>query len=143
MGKSTGRFVLILGLICLLISGCVRKKTSEEVQHPGQVLKNFTMEVFGDSFKLTLTGFAAEKKASESQASVSKPGIEIKGKNFILEIKTGAKGKGEVFLDPDTQDIKKIVIQNGVNIIQKNPETGQINFLQVVRCSHIWKRKMQ
>ncbi|MCM8764525.1 MAG: LptA/OstA family protein, partial [Candidatus Omnitrophica bacterium] len=53
---------------------------------------------------------------------------EIKSRNFIVEIKTGDTGAGEIFLDPETQDIKKIVIQNHVSIIQRISETNQINF---------------
>ncbi|MCX7705578.1 MAG: hypothetical protein N2115_04890 [bacterium] len=128
MGKNTATFVLILILVFSVISGCGRKRTTEEVQQTGQVLKNFSMEFFGDSFSFTLTGLAAEKKTSESQASVSRPGIEIKGKNFVIEIKTGAKGIAEIFLVPETQNISRIVMQNNINIVQRNLETGQINF---------------
>lgn len=128
MGKSTGKLILISVLIFSLLSGCGRKKIVDEVQQTGKILKNFTMEIFGESFSLTITGFAAEKKDSESQASISKPAIEIKSKNFVIEIKTGTKGSGEVFLDAETQNVNKIIIQNGVNILQKNPVTGQINF---------------
>ncbi|MCM8758544.1 MAG: hypothetical protein NC906_02060 [Candidatus Omnitrophica bacterium] len=128
MGKSIGKLILVFVLACLLVSGCGKKKSVGKLHPTGQLLKDFTMEVFGDTFKLTITGIAAEKKSSESQASVSGPTLEIKSKNFIVEIKTGPKGTGEVFLDPETQGITRIIIQNNVNISQKNPETGQINF---------------
>lgn len=128
MGKSAGKFVLITLLVCSLISGCGRKRNTEEIQQPGQMMKNFKMEFFGDSFNFTLSGMAAEKKGSETRASVSSPSVEIKSKDFILEVKTGIKGTGEVFLEPETQKIEKIVIRNGVNIVQKNTETNQINF---------------
>jgi len=67
------------------------------------------------------------KKAGLAYSSFT-PAIEIKSKNFILEIRTGSKGTGELFLDPSTQAVMKIVIQNNVMITQKNPENSQTNF---------------
>ncbi|MCM8805761.1 MAG: LptA/OstA family protein [Candidatus Omnitrophica bacterium] len=130
MGKIYGKLFVIFVIVCfiLMMQGCGRKKTTAEIQQITQELKNFKMEFFDNSFRTTLTGIAAEKNPSNSQASVSRPSIEIKSKNFIMEIKTGAKGTGEVFLDPSTQAVIKIVIQGGVTIVQKNPETSQVNF---------------
>ncbi len=127
MAKSAGKVITILMVFLIMMSGCTRKKPSLETQESGQILKNFTLEFFDNSFKITLVGLAAEKK-QDSHTAVSQPAIEIKSKNFILDIKTGSKGTGELFLDPSTQAITKIVIQNDIMIIQKNPENSQINF---------------
>ncbi|MCM8788894.1 MAG: LptA/OstA family protein [Candidatus Omnitrophica bacterium] len=128
MGKNSGKIITITLIIFMVMSGCGRKKSTEEVRETGQVLRNFTMQFFDTSFSITLTGLAAEKNSANTQASVSKPAIEIRSKNFIVEIKTGTRGTGEVFLDPETQDVIKIVIQNNVSIIQRIPETNQVNF---------------
>ncbi|MGC8805226.1 MAG: hypothetical protein ACP5QD_04755, partial [Candidatus Ratteibacteria bacterium] len=104
MAKSAGKVITILAIFLLTMSGCARKKPSLETQESGQILKNFTLEFFDSSFKITLMGLAAEKK-QDSHTSVSQPAIEIKNKNFILDIKTGSKGTGELFLDPSTQAI--------------------------------------
>ncbi|MCM8824568.1 MAG: LptA/OstA family protein [Candidatus Omnitrophica bacterium] len=128
MGRNTRKIIAIAAIIIIGLSGCGKKKTTEKMRETGQVLKNFTMRFFDSSLSITLTGLAAEKNSDGTQATVSKPAVEIKSKNFIVEIKTGARGTGEVFLDPETQDVVKIVIQNGVSIIQKIPETNQINF---------------
>jgi len=127
MAKSAGKIVGILAVVLLMISGCTRKKPTLETQETGQILKNFKLEFFDSSFKITLEGLAAEKK-QDSHTAVSQPAIEIKSKNFILEIRTGSKGTGELFLDPSTQAVMKIVIQNNVMITQKNPENSQTNF---------------
>ncbi len=128
MGRVSDKIIGITIILFLLISGCGRKKTAQKIEKPEQTLKNFTMEFFDSSFKVTLTGEAAEKNPAGTQAQVSKPAIEIKSKNFNIEIKTAAKGSGELFLDPDTQSVTKIVIQNNVSIVQRNPETNQVNF---------------
>lgn len=128
MGKNTKKILAITMIVCLILSGCGRKKSTQQVQHTSQILKNFTIEFFDNTLKITLMGFAAEKDTTNSRATISKPSIEIKGKNYIIEIKTGSTGTGELFLDPETQNVKKIVIQNKVSIVQKNPETSQINF---------------
>lgn len=135
MEKNTKRIFTVIMIVCLIFSGCGRKKTVEQVQDTRQILKNFTIEFFDSTFKGTLKGLAAEKNTDNSRATVSKPSIEIKSKNYIIEIKTGSTGTGELFLEPETQNVKKIVIQNKVSIVQKNPETSQINFS--AGCEHL------
>lgn len=128
MGKNTEKIFVVLVLICFLIFGCGRKKTEIESADTGQSLKYFSMEFFGDSFKANLKGEAAEKKSSGSNASVTKPSLEVNSKNFVLQIKTGSKGTGDVILDPSTQNIIRIVLKGSITIDQKNPEGTQTNF---------------
>ncbi len=128
MGKNIGKLLAFLALACFLMSGCGRRKTEIESGDGSQSLKNFSMEFFGDSFKASLKGEAAEKKPSDMNASVARPSFEISSKSFILQIKTGSNGTGEVFLDPATQNITKIVIKNSITIVQKNPDSSQTNF---------------
>ncbi|HPP66823.1 MAG TPA: LptA/OstA family protein [bacterium] len=128
MGENLKKLFTVLMLVCLVGSGCGRKKTTIESQDTGQSMKNFSMEFFGDSFKANLKGEAAEKQSSNNQASVTKPSLEIKSKNFIVEIKTGSKGTGDVFLDSETQNVIRVVITNDITIIQKNPDSLQVNF---------------
>jgi len=135
MEKNIGRLFTVLVLVCFLSSGCSRKKTTMESTGAGQTIKDFSIEFFGDSFKANLKGEAAEKKSSDSDASVAKPSLEINSKNFVVQINTGPKGSGEVFLDSSTQNIEKIVIKNNITVVQKNPETSQVNF--TAKCDQL------
>ncbi len=115
-------------MFLFLASSCGKKKNTTEIEQPDRFLRNFSMEFKEGTFTVVLKGEAAEKNSASTQTTVTRPQFDIKGRNFIIEVKTDSRSTGELFLEPETQAVSRIVIQKGVNIIQRNPSTGQINF---------------
>jgi lipopolysaccharide assembly outer membrane protein LptD (OstA) len=142
MEKTPERVLLIFICCFLVVSGCARKPSGQQLQQQSsQEMRNFRTEFIGEALKVVLVGESAEKDRNASKASVTKPGLDIATENFRLELTTDAHGTGEVFLNEKTQNVEKVVIEGNITIVQKNPKNLQTNFLATCRKATYFREK--
>jgi lipopolysaccharide transport protein LptA len=118
-------FIFIF-ISCIFFTGCNERKDITENSAGQEKISGFSFRQFSPDFNFTLKGESAEIATDREKTSVYHPALSLETNSEIIEIKTGKEGKAEMEIDPESEQIKDIVITGDIKIYLKDIKTKKI-----------------
>jgi len=126
ISSSSGKVILLI-LILLVMQGCQKKETELLPKtHDEEKLSKFSFEQLSDKIHLELKGESAEISPDRKKSFIKEPFFSLKSQGETIEISTDSGGKAEITIDPESQQIQKVLLQGEIDIVQKDIKSNKV-----------------